>query len=235
MRRWRSARNAAIASAPRPRNATCAAPPGSLLDAFAYHRAHVRSRSLPTTERPGTRRGGVPARRDRTAVHGARRQRHVEPRRRGDRVIAGPPCRHPSRVAAQPAGLLANRQLRRRRQGGAALLVVFRGHSRHRSVADDHRLGQLRPPARRRLSGDVETPYQRRHRRHAAPRDFTIFFVTPRGNNIGFHRLVDQDPDTLGDLDQRGASSGCFRVHASHATMIMDFLDVGDRVVVLTP
>ncbi len=65
--------------------------------------------------------------------------------------------------------------------------------------------------------------------------DFTTFYVTPRGNNIGFHRVVNQDPSTLGDADQRGASSGCFRVRADHAVMIFEFLDVGDRVVVLTP
>ena len=87
-------------------------------------------------------------------------------------------------------------------------------------------VGVHRVTTQRRLSGGIGG---------SILHDFTIFFVTPRGNNIGFHRYVDQDPGTLGDLDQRGASSGCFRVHAEHADIIFEFLDVGDRVVVLTP
>jgi hypothetical protein len=64
---------------------------------------------------------------------------------------------------------------------------------------------------------------------------FVAFFRTPRGNRIGFHEVVNQDPSTVGDLDRRGSSSGCFRVLAGDAVLIWNHLQYGDHVVVLTP
>jgi hypothetical protein len=36
---------------------------------------------------------------------------------------------------------------------------------------------------------------------------FVAFYTAPKGNRIAFHEVVKQDPDTVGDLDQRGASA----------------------------
>ena len=64
---------------------------------------------------------------------------------------------------------------------------------------------------------------------------FVAFYRTPRGNRIGFHEVVNQDPSTVGDLDRRGSSAGCFRVLRPDAVRIWDHLQHGDHVVVLTP
>lgn len=63
---------------------------------------------------------------------------------------------------------------------------------------------------------------------------FVAFYTTPKGNRIAFHEVVDQDPDTVGDLDQRGASAGCFRVREADSIQVWEFLRIGDPVVVLT-
>lgn len=63
---------------------------------------------------------------------------------------------------------------------------------------------------------------------------FVAFYTTPKGNRIAFHEVVDQDPDTVGDLDQRGASAGCFRVREADSIQVWEFLQIGDPVVVLT-
>lgn len=63
---------------------------------------------------------------------------------------------------------------------------------------------------------------------------FVAFYTTPTGNRIAFHEVVNQDPDTVGDLDQRGASAGCFRVREADSIQVWDFLQIGDPVVVLT-
>lgn len=63
---------------------------------------------------------------------------------------------------------------------------------------------------------------------------FVAFYTTPRGNRIAFHEVVNQDPDTVGDLDQRGASAGCFRVREADSVQVWEFLQIGDPVVVLT-
>lgn len=63
---------------------------------------------------------------------------------------------------------------------------------------------------------------------------FVAFYTTPKGNRIAFHEVVNQDPDTVGDLDQRGASAGCFRVRESDSVQMWEFLQIGDPVVVLT-
>ncbi|MFK7916554.1 MAG: L,D-transpeptidase [Ilumatobacter sp.] len=63
---------------------------------------------------------------------------------------------------------------------------------------------------------------------------FVAFYTTPRGNRIAFHEVVNQDPATVGDLDQRGASAGCFRVREADSIKVWDFLEIGDPVVVLT-
>lgn len=64
---------------------------------------------------------------------------------------------------------------------------------------------------------------------------FVAFYTTPRGNRIAFHEVVNQRPDTVGDLAMRGASSGCFRVRRDDSWLVWDFLRVGDPVVVVTP
>ncbi len=64
---------------------------------------------------------------------------------------------------------------------------------------------------------------------------FVAFYRTPRGNRIGFHEVVNQNPSTVGDLDRRGSSSGCFRVLGDDAVMIWNHLQYGDQVIVLTP
>jgi hypothetical protein len=64
---------------------------------------------------------------------------------------------------------------------------------------------------------------------------FVAFYRTPRGNRIGFHEVVNQDPSTVGDLDRRGSSAGCFRVLSDDAVTIWDHLQYGDHVIVLTP
>lgn len=63
---------------------------------------------------------------------------------------------------------------------------------------------------------------------------FVAFYTTPRGNRIAFHEVVNQDPATIGDLDQRGQSAGCFRVSESDSWRVWEFLQVGDPVVVIT-
>lgn len=63
---------------------------------------------------------------------------------------------------------------------------------------------------------------------------FVAFYTTPRGNRIAFHEVVLQDPATLGDLDQRGQSSGCFRVSDADSWEVWEFLEIGDPVIVLT-
>lgn len=64
---------------------------------------------------------------------------------------------------------------------------------------------------------------------------FVAFYTTPRGNRIAFHEVVNQRPDTVGDLAMRGASSGCFRVRRDDSWLVWDFLQIGDPVVVVTP
>ena len=64
---------------------------------------------------------------------------------------------------------------------------------------------------------------------------FVAFSTTPRGNRIAFHEVVNQRPETVGDLNMRGASSGCFRVRHDDSLLVWDFLQIGDPVVVLTP
>jgi hypothetical protein len=64
---------------------------------------------------------------------------------------------------------------------------------------------------------------------------FVAFYRTPRGNRIGFHEVVNQDPSTVGDLDRRGSSAGCFRVRGDDAVTIWNHLQYGDHVIVLTP
>lgn len=63
---------------------------------------------------------------------------------------------------------------------------------------------------------------------------FVSFYRTARGNRIGFHQYVDQDPATVGDLDQRGASAGCLRVSTDDSWTVWEHLSVGDTVIVIT-
>ena len=60
------------------------------------------------------------------------------------------------------------------------------------------------------------------------------FYTTDRGNRIGFHQYVNQDPATIGGMNQRGASDGCLRVNTYDSWTVWDFLRVGDRVIVIT-
>ncbi len=64
---------------------------------------------------------------------------------------------------------------------------------------------------------------------------FVAFYRTPRGNRIAFHQVVNQDPATVGDLDRRGASAGCFRVSQANSIQVWEFLQIGDPVIVITP
>lgn len=64
---------------------------------------------------------------------------------------------------------------------------------------------------------------------------FVAFYRTPRGNRIAFHEVVNQDPQTVGRLDQRGASAGCFRLREADSWTVWNHLQVGDPVVVITP
>ena len=61
------------------------------------------------------------------------------------------------------------------------------------------------------------------------------------GARIAFHALPRdaagnpfQPLDTVGDLDQRGQSSGCIRVLPSQSVIIWNHLDIGDNVVVIS-
>jgi hypothetical protein len=63
---------------------------------------------------------------------------------------------------------------------------------------------------------------------------FVAFYTTPRGNRIAFHQYVSQDESTIGDLDQRGDSSGCLRVSTADSWLVWNLLQVGDPVVVVT-
>lgn len=63
---------------------------------------------------------------------------------------------------------------------------------------------------------------------------FVAFYTTPKGNRIAFHEVVNQDPDTVGDLDQRGSSAGCFRVREEHSVQVWEFLQLGDPVAVIS-
>lgn len=64
---------------------------------------------------------------------------------------------------------------------------------------------------------------------------FVAFYRTVRGNQIAFHDVVNQDPATVGALDQRGASAGGFRLRPADSMAVWDHLQLGDTVVVLTP
>jgi hypothetical protein len=63
---------------------------------------------------------------------------------------------------------------------------------------------------------------------------FVVFYVTLRGNRIACHQFVNQSPQTVGDLDQRGQSPGRFRVLPQDSHLVWDFLQIGDPVVVIT-
>ena len=70
---------------------------------------------------------------------------------------------------------------------------------------------------------------------HGEPLErFVAFYTTPKGNRIAFHEVVDQDPDTVGDLDQRGASAGCFRIREDDSIQVWNHLQLGDPVVVIS-
>ncbi|MGE0141046.1 MAG: L,D-transpeptidase [Ilumatobacteraceae bacterium] len=64
---------------------------------------------------------------------------------------------------------------------------------------------------------------------------FVAFYTTSRGNRIAFHEVVNQRPETVGDLNMRGASSGCFRLRRDDSIRVWDFLQIGDPVVIITP
>ena len=56
------------------------------------------------------------------------------------------------------------------------------------------------------------------------------FHAVPRSaKGVPFQRL-----DTLGDLNRRGESSGCIRVHPDDAVDIWNWLSIGDKVVVIS-
>jgi hypothetical protein len=63
---------------------------------------------------------------------------------------------------------------------------------------------------------------------------FVTFYTTVRGNRIGFHQYVNQDPGTIGELNQRGSSDGCLRVGTDDSWTVWNFLRIGDRVIVIT-
>ena len=63
---------------------------------------------------------------------------------------------------------------------------------------------------------------------------FVAFYTTPKGNRIAFHEVVNQDPATVGDLDQRGASAGRFRVREADSVQVWDFLRLGDPVAAIS-
>lgn len=63
---------------------------------------------------------------------------------------------------------------------------------------------------------------------------FVSFYRTPQNSRIGFHQYVHQDPNTIGDLNQRGASAGCLRVSTDDSWTVWDHLRIGDKVVVIT-
>jgi L,D-transpeptidase catalytic domain len=63
---------------------------------------------------------------------------------------------------------------------------------------------------------------------------FVAFYTTAKGNRIAFHEVVNQDPATVGDLDQRGASAGCFRIREADSIAVWEFLQVDDPVVVIS-
>ncbi len=63
---------------------------------------------------------------------------------------------------------------------------------------------------------------------------FVAFYTTPRGNRIAFHEVVNQDPSTVGDLDKRGESAGCFRVREGDSVQVWEFLQIGDPVVIMS-
>lgn len=64
---------------------------------------------------------------------------------------------------------------------------------------------------------------------------FVAFYRTPRGNNIAFHQTVPTQPEaTIGELGWRGRSAGCIRLTSEDAQTVWDFLQVGDRVNVVT-
>jgi hypothetical protein len=63
---------------------------------------------------------------------------------------------------------------------------------------------------------------------------FVAFYTTSKGNRIAFHEVVNQDPATVGDLDQRGASAGCFRIREADSIRVWEFLQIDDPVVVIS-
>jgi hypothetical protein len=70
---------------------------------------------------------------------------------------------------------------------------------------------------------------------HGEPLErFVAFYTTSKGNRIAFHEVVNQDPATVGDLDQRGASAGCFRVREADSIAVWEFLRLDDPVVVIS-
>ena len=80
---------------------------------------------------------------------------------------------------------------------GAAVLAVRGWRRDHRPVADDHRSVRLRPPAGRHVHR-VLPPAVRPGLHGEVLNHFVAFYRTPRGNRIGFHEVVNQDPSTVG-------------------------------------
>jgi lipoprotein-anchoring transpeptidase ErfK/SrfK len=65
---------------------------------------------------------------------------------------------------------------------------------------------------------------------------FVAFYRSPRGNNIAFHETVRTQPEsTIGSLSWRGESAGCLRLRRADSITVWNFLQVGDRVIVITP
>ena len=64
---------------------------------------------------------------------------------------------------------------------------------------------------------------------------FVAFYRSPRGNNIAFHETVRTQPEsTIGSLSWRGESAGCLRLRRADSITVWNFLQVGDRVIVIT-
>jgi lipoprotein-anchoring transpeptidase ErfK/SrfK len=62
---------------------------------------------------------------------------------------------------------------------------------------------------------------------------FTAFTRGNEGGRVAFHRFAGMPESAVGSEEYRNQSNGCFRLRAKDAIRVWNFLQIGDRVLVL--